>query len=142
LGSIKIHLARTAAVGALGVATMAGFMLPAMASTAATAHMAGDHVAASKPNSTISGSPAKWDPTKLTAAPITGSCSATNYSFSITNSEKKSETILYNGGSGTKTKLGVIKAGEKAGICGTGSKGAKADFYIKGSKSVLTVTLS
>jgi hypothetical protein len=142
LRSIKIHLARSAAVGALGVATMAGFMLPASASTVATAHMAGVHVAAAKPNSTISGTPAKWSPTKLTAKPTTGTCSATNYSFSITNKEKKSEVISYNGGSGAKTKLGTIKAGEKAGICGTGSKGAKADFYIKGSKSVLTVTLS
>ena len=140
--SIKSHLVRTAAAGAIGVAAMAGFIAPASAAQRAPAavHMSGA-AAAAKPNTNIAGTPAKWSPTKLTAAPTKGTCSGTNYSFSITNKTKKSQTVQDKSGS-TKKKLGTLKAGQKDGVCATGAKGAKGTFYIKGSKSVLTVTLS
>ena len=41
-----------------------------------------------------------------------------------------------------KQTLGKLKAGQKAGLCVEGPKGAKGDFFIKGSKSKLVVTLS
>jgi hypothetical protein len=142
LGSIRNQLVRAAAVGALGVTAMAGFIGPASASqvAATTAHMTGMAHAA-KPSTIIEGSPAKWVPTKLTAAPTKGTCSATNYSFSIDNKTTKSQTVQYKSGTKKKT-LGTLKASEKTEVCGSGAKGAKGTFYIKGSKSVLTVTLS
>jgi hypothetical protein len=98
--------------------------------------------AAAKPNTNIKGSPAKWNPAKLTAKPITGTCSAKNYSFSMTNQTKKSQTILYKSGSSGKKTLGMLKKGEQAILCSKGAKGSKTKFFIKGAKSVLTVTLS
>jgi hypothetical protein len=98
--------------------------------------------AATGPSTNIKGSPAKWHPAKLTAPPVIGTCSAGNYSFSIDNKTKKAQTIQYKTGSSAKKTLGTVKAGATEGICGSGSKGASAKFYIKGAKSVLTVTLS
>jgi hypothetical protein len=143
LGSIRNQLVRAAAVGALGVTALAGFIAPASAAqvaAAAAAHMTGTAPAA-KPNTNIEGSPAKWVPTKLTAAPVTGSCSKTNYSFTIDNKTTKTQTVQYKSGS-TKKTLGKLTKSEKAGVCLTGGKGAKGTFYITGSSSVLTVTLS
>jgi hypothetical protein len=142
LGSIRSQLVRAAAVSALGVTAMAGFIAPASASQLAVAgaRMAGPAVAA-KPNTNIEGSPAKWVPAKLTAAPIKGSCTKTNYSFSIDNKTTKAQTVQYKSGT-TKKTLGTLKAGQKAGVCATGAKGSKGTFYIKGASSVLTVTLS
>lgn len=141
LVSIKNHLVRTAAIGALGLATTIGFVAPASASQTASAHLAGI-AAAAKPNTNIQGSPAKWNPTKLTAAPIKGTCSAKNFSFSITNKTSKTQTIQFKSGTGGKKTLGSLKKGQKGAVCATGSKGAKATFFIKGAKSTLTVTLS
>jgi hypothetical protein len=142
LGSIRHHFVRVAAVSALGVTAMAAFIAPASAAqmtATAAAHMTG--AAASKPNTDIEGSPAKWDPAKLTAPPTTGKCSKTNYSFTITNKTTKSQTVQYKSGT-TKKTLGTLTKGEEAGVCTTGSKGAVGTFYIKGATSVLTVTLS
>ncbi|HEX4060268.1 MAG TPA: hypothetical protein VHY58_04520 [Streptosporangiaceae bacterium] len=141
--SIKSHLVRTAAVGALGVAALAGFIAPASAAQAApaAAHMSAAVAAKAKPNTNIQGTPAKWSPTKLTAAPTKGTCSGTNFSFSITNKTKKSQ-VIQEKVSGKKKSLGTLKASQKAGICLTGAKGAKGMLYIKGSTSVLTITLS
>jgi hypothetical protein len=141
--SIRNSLGRVSAVGVIAMAAAAGFVAPASAAqvTGVSARLAAVSPAATGPNTTISGSPAKWSPTKLTGPPVTGTCSATNYTFSITNKEKVSETIQYKAGT-TKKKLGVVAASTKVAICGSGAKGSKATFYIKGSKSVLTVTLS
>ena len=142
--SIKNQLARAAAVGALGVMTMAGFVASASAASASAgmhASLAAVHVATAGPNDNISGSPPAWHPTKLTVKPVTGTCTATNNSFTITNKTKVTRTIQVNTGSGKMT-LGKLAAGKKAAICGSGPKGAKAKFFIKGAKSVLTVTLS
>jgi hypothetical protein len=131
--------AAAAGVAALGAATV--FAGPASASvTPAAVHM-GAAVAASKPNTDLKGSPAKWSPAKLTAPPTKGTCSKTNYSFTVTNDTSKSQTLQYKSGT-TKKTLGVLKAKEKGGICAVGAKGAKSSLYIKGSSSVLTVTLS
>lgn len=139
--SIRNSLGRASAIGILSMTAVAGFVAPASASVAPLTARMGVTPAATGPNTTISGSPAKWNPTKLTAPPTVGTCSATNYTFSITNKEKVTETILVKEGT-TKKKLGTVAAGTKTAICGSGAKGAKATFYIKGSKSVLTVTLS
>jgi hypothetical protein len=105
------------------------------------ASLAAVNVAATGPNTKILASPVRWSPTKLTGPPVTGTCSGTNNTFTITNKTTTTKTILVNTGSG-KMPLGKLGAGKKAAICGSGSKGAKAKFFIKGSTSVLTVTLS
>ena len=144
--SIKTQLIRAAAIGAVGVAAMAGVMAPASAaSTSAGMHasLAVARVAATGPNTNITGSPAHWMPTTLTGPPTKAgsTCSGTNNTFTITNKEATAKTVLVNTGSGKKL-LGTLKAKTKYAICGSGPKGAKAKFYIKGATSVLTVTLS
>ncbi len=140
--SIRNSLGRVAAIGMLTMTAAAGFAVPASASVAPlTARMAAAP-SVTGPNTTIKGTPAAWHPTSLTGPPVSGTCSATNFTFSITNKESVAETILVKVGTNPKTKLGVVKAHTKAAICGSGPKGAKAKFFIKGSKSVLTVTLS
>jgi hypothetical protein len=101
--SIKSQLAG-AAVGALGVAAMAGFVAPISAAQAATAHPA-----AKGPHTNITGSPAKFVPNKLTVKPVTGKCSATNNSFSGTNKTAKSQTVLVKGMASTTLKPGQTK---------------------------------
>lgn len=141
--SIRNSLGRVSAVGILTVTAAAGFVAPASASVAPlTAHMAAAAPSVTGPNTTIKGAPPAWHPTSLTGPPASGTCSSTNFTFSITNKEKMAETILVKTGSNPKTKLGVVKAGAKVVVCGSGPKGAKAKFFIKGAKSVLTVTLS
>jgi hypothetical protein len=146
--SIRNSLGRACAVGILAVTAAAGFVGPASASVAPfTAHMAHvTHVAVAPsvtgPNTTIKGTPAAWHPTSLTGPPVTGTCSGTNFTFSITNAKAVAEKISVKPAGGTKMPLGTIPAHTKVAICGSGPKGAKAKFFIKGSTSVLTVTLS
>jgi hypothetical protein len=143
VGSLKTQIIRLSTAGALAVVTMAGVVAPASAAQRAPAavHMSSAVAAKAKPNTNIQGSPAKWSPTKLTAPPTKGTCSGTNFSFSITNKTTKSQ-VIQEKVSGKKKALGTLKASQKAGICLTGAKGAKGNLYIKGSASVLTVTLS
>lgn len=144
--SIKTQLIRAAAVGAVGAAAMAGLAAPASAASASAGmhtSLAAVQVAATGPNTKILGGPLRWSPTKLTGPPIKpgSTCSGTNNTFTITNKTSVTRTILVKTSSGKKV-LGKVGAGKKAAVCGTGSKGAKAKFFIKGSTSVLTVTLS
>jgi hypothetical protein len=142
LFAIKRHFVRTAVVGALGVTALAGFVAPASAVQVAAPHMANAPAVAAKPNTNIEGGPLRWVPNKLTAPPTSGTCSSTNYSFSITNRTAKAHEILYKIGTNPKKVLGTLKAHQKAAICDKRAKGSKTKFYIKGSTSVLTVTLS
>jgi hypothetical protein len=123
---------------------MAGFISPASAAQHTAVHMTeAAHPAVTGPNTNIVGpAPVHWKPTKLTIPPVTGTCSSTNYSFTITNKTAKARTILYKTGTSPKQTLGTVKAHAKEGICASGPKGAKAKFFIKGATSVLTVTLS
>jgi hypothetical protein len=141
LGSIRNQIVRAVIPGAISVAAVAAFITPASAAQTGGIHLAAAaHATATAPNTNIEGSPAKWDPTKITAKPSTGSkCTTADISFSITNKTKKSQTV--QDGSPKQT-LATLKAGAKEGICVTGSKGSTGDLYIKGSKSVLTITLS
>lgn len=144
--SIKNQLIRVAAIGAVGVAAGAGFVAPASAAQAASARAGLAQVAvAALPNVNIQGSPPKWNPTTLTVAPKTygKKCTAAKEVYTITNKTKKSAVITYKkGGKGKKLPFGTLPAGETGGICAEGSAGATFTLYIKGSKSVLTVTLS
>jgi hypothetical protein len=142
--SIHKHLVRAAAVGAVGAAAMAGFVAPASAAQVAAPHMTAGVAVAAVPNTNIQGSPAKWSPTKLTAASHKGSkCTSKLVSFTITNKTKKSQTIQQKSSTGGKVPVGTLKAGQKGGICILNAKaGAKGDLYIKGSASVLTITIS
>jgi hypothetical protein len=141
----RSHLVRAAAIGALGVVTVVGFVAPASAATTGGVHAtaAGVHVAAKGPNTDITGSPAKWDPTKLTVKPVTSAkCSTTNYSFSVSNVTTKTQAVQEKTSTGKKKTLFTLKSKTAEAVCATGPKGASGDLYIKGSKSVLTVTLS
>jgi hypothetical protein len=137
-------LGLASAVGVLSVAGMMGAVTPvsAAATPSATVGMTGI-LAAALPNVNIKGAPAKWSPTKLTVKPKTFTrCTKAKEVWTITNKTKKRQTISAKAGSGPKTKLGTIKAGQKVGVCSKGPKGTKSIFFIKGSKSHLVVTLS
>jgi hypothetical protein len=141
--SIKNQIIRVSTAAALAAVAVTGFVAPASAATAGVhATVAGVHVAATGPNTNITGSPAKWDPTTLTAKPVTSKkCSTTNFSFSVSNTTKKTQTVQ-DKVSGKKQTLFTLKTKTAEAVCVTGPKGASGMLYIKGSKSVLTVTLS
>jgi hypothetical protein len=140
---VRHWLGLASVVGVLSVAGATAAVTPASAAAAPSAHvsMAGITTAA-LPNTNVKGSPAKWSPTKLRAKPHSfTTCTKAKLSFTITNRTKKTQTIQEKVGS-KKVPLGTIKAGFRAGVCLKGQKGAKGSFFIKGSKSKLTVTLT
>jgi hypothetical protein len=144
LFAFRRWLGLASAVGVLSVAGITGLVTPVSAAAApsATVGMAGISTAA-LPNVNIKGTPAKWSPTKLTVTPKNfTTCTKAKVVWTITNKTKKGQTISAKSGSGPKTKLGTIKAGQKVGVCSKGPKGAKSTFFIKGSKSQLVVTLN
>jgi hypothetical protein len=140
--AIKTHLVRAAAVGALGVTAVAGFVAPASAAQTAAPHMSAALAVASVPNTNIKAGPLRWSPTSLTVKSYKGTtCTSAKVSFTITNKTTKTQAIQEKTSSG-KTTIGSLKAGKKAGICVLGAKkGAKGKLYIKGSTSVLTITV-
>jgi hypothetical protein len=143
--SIRTRIGWVMVPSALGVAVMAGFVAPASAAQMPAVHIGSAvHTAATRPNTNIKGSPATWNPTKLTASPIKKgtTCSGGNYSFSIANKTTKPKTILYKTRTSPKKLLSTLKAGVKLAVCATGPKGAVFKLFIKGATSVLTVTLS
>jgi hypothetical protein len=141
LSSIRNSLGRASAIGVLAAATMAGFMAPALAAPAAV-HLTAAAPAA-LPNVNVQGSPAKWSPAKLTVKPKSFTeCTTAKEVWTISNKTKKSQTNSYKVGSGKKTTLGTLTAGEKAGVCAQGKAGTKETFSLASSKSTLTLTLS
>jgi hypothetical protein len=54
---------------------------------------------ATQPSTQIKGAgkTRKFVPNNVTAAPISGTCSLTNYSFLVTNETKATQTLMYNG---------------------------------------------
>lgn len=144
MGSIKIHLARAAAVGALGAATMAGFMLPASASQVTGVHINTVSVAtAAKPNSNITGSgkTVNYSPKSLNAkwsGKKEGTCTAAKESFTITNKAKTTETVTLGGKAFAK-----IAAGKAVGVCAWGTGTTTGKFSLAANKkAVLTVHIS
>lgn len=131
--SIKSQLVGAVTAGALGVATMAGFIAPISAAQAATAH-----VTAKGPHTNITGSPAKFVPNKLTVKPVTGKCSATNNSFSGTNKTTKSQTVLVKGRAPTTFKPGQTKYACVPKIAAGHTFKAK----LKSSGAVLTIKVT
>ena len=131
------------AVGILGVAGVTTLVTPVSAAPAPSVHAVAVGIATSAlPNANIKGAPPKWSPTKLTVKPKTFTkCTKAKLAWTITNKTKKTQTIQQKVGSKKQT-LGKLKAGQKAGLCVQGPKGAKGDFFIKGSTSKLVVTLS
>jgi hypothetical protein len=141
--SIKTRLAGLTAAGAIAVAGVAGFVTPASAAQVPARTGLAAAAPAALPNTNIQGSPAAWSPSKLTVKPKSFTkCTAKTQAWTITNKTKKAAAISYKIGTGKKTTLGSLPAGEKAGICSEGKAGTKESFYIKGSTSVLTLTLS
>ena len=80
------------------------------------------------------------EPTKLTGPPITRKCTAKNFTFSMTNKTKKTQSILVN--TGTEDALHDDPGRQGRRSLRHGPEGRQGKFYITGSKSVLTVTLS
>lgn len=129
--SIKSKLVGAAA-GALGVATVAGFIAPASAAQAASATA---RLTAAGPHTNIMGSPAKWVPNKLTVKPVTGTCSATHNSFTGTNKTTKSQTVLVKG-----KAVATVKAGKTKDVCiPPSAAGATIKASLKSSGAVLTI---
>jgi hypothetical protein len=142
LVSIKNPLARAATVGVLAVTAMAGVIVPASAASSGVGAGLAGATAAAKPNVNIQGSPAKWSPTKLTVTPKNFTkCTPAKVVWTISNKTKKPAVISWRVGSGPKMPLGTLPAGEKAGVCSKGPAGTKESFSIKGSKSILQLTL-
>jgi hypothetical protein len=146
LVSIKTHLIRAAAVGTVGVATMAGFMAPASAGTASV-HVRGALATArvaAKPNSNIVGSGAKvnYSPKTLSAkwsGPTKKTCTAKIISFTISNTTKTAEQVTANG----KALGPKIPPGKALGICVFGKGTATGKLGLKANKkAVLTVHIS
>jgi len=141
--SIKKRLAGAALTGAFAVAGVAGFMAPASASVASARTSLTGVGAAVLPNVNITGSPALWKPASLTVTPKPyTTCTASKEVWTITNKTTKSQVISYKIGSGSKATLGTLAAGAKGGICSKGPAGTKESFFIKGSTSVLHLTLN
>lgn len=141
--SVKKRVASAAAVGAFAVTGVAGFITPASAAQApsAAAGMAAAIAPAALPNVNIL-APAHWSPTSLSVTPKNyTTCTAAKEVWTITNKTKASAVISYRIGSGTRMPLGTLPAGAKGGICSKGTAGTKERFFIKGSKSVLHLTL-
>jgi hypothetical protein len=95
--------------------------------------------AATPPTSQIkgSGSTRRFAPKAVTAAPVTGTCGPTNYSFLITNSTGTSQQLLYNGaalGKAIKPKLSLDVC---AANTGSGTLTLKGD-----AKAKLTFTIT
>jgi hypothetical protein len=139
--SLTKRLGVASVVGLIG---LAGMTVPATAAPAARTGVAMVGIPAKTlPNVNIKGSPAVWKPTSLSIKPkkfVT--CTAKFEVWTITNKTKKTQTVSYSVGSSTKkTKLGKLTAGEVGSICTEGPAKSKQHFYIKGSKSTLTVTL-
>jgi hypothetical protein len=142
---MKNPLARALTVGVLALGTMAGVIAPASAASTASGS-AGAGLArvtvAAKPNVNIKGAPAAWSPAKLTVTPKPfTTCTAAKVVWTITNRTKKPAVISWRVGTGPKMLLGTLPAGQKAGVCSKGPAGTKESFSIKGSKSVLHLTL-
>jgi hypothetical protein len=145
LVAIKSQLARALTVSVLALGTMAGVIAPASAASTASgsvgAGLARVTVAA-KPNVNIKGAPAAWSPTKLTVTPKNfTTCTASKEVWTITNQTKKPAVLSWRVGTGAKMPLGTLSAGQKAGVCSKGPAGTKESYFIKGSKSVLHLTL-
>ena len=140
---LKKWIGLASAVGILGVAGMTALVTPVSAAPAPSVHAAIAGITTSAlPNANIKGSPPKWSPTKLTVKPKSFTkCTKAKVAWTITNKTKKTQTVQAKVGSKKET-LGKLKAGQKAGLCVSGPKGAKGDFFIKGSKSKLVITLS
>jgi hypothetical protein len=140
---VRHWLGLASVVGVLSVAGFIGPVTSASAAAAPSAHVGMVGIATlALPNANVKGSPPKWSPTKLRVKPHSFTkCTRAKLAWTITNRTKKAQTIQQKVGSKKET-LGKIKAGGKAGLCAQGPKGAKGLFFIKGSKSKLTVTLS
>ena len=140
--SLKKWLGLASAASFLGAAGVAGLVAPASAAHAPPAtSMIG--VAAAKPNVNISGSPAKWSPTRLSVVPKNfTTCTASKVVWTISNKTSKGQTISVKVGTGPKRLLGTIKARTKVGVCSKGPAGTKETYSIKGSTSTLKLTLN
>jgi len=121
---------------------MAGFIAPASAATAGVhTSVAGAHIAAKGPNTNIQGSPAIWKPSKLTVKSVAAArCSASNYSFSVTNTTKVTQAVQEKTATGKKTVF-TLKPKAAEAVCVSGKAGASGKLYIKSSGKTLTVTI-
>jgi hypothetical protein len=138
LVSIKTQLVRTAAVGAVGVAALAGFIAPASAGTVALGHNAA--TVAAKPNSNIigSGKTVNYSPKSLNvkwSGTTSKTCTAKIEAFTIKNTAKTTETVTFSGKAFAK-----IPAGKGIGVCVFGSGTATGAFSLAANhKAKLTV---
>lgn len=128
----------TRALVIVAVATAGIFASAGAASAAAPLATLTAAPATTPPSSLIkgAGTTRRFVPNTVTAAPITGTCSSTNYSFLITNETKATQTLMYNG-----AVLGVIKPKLALFVCATGA--GSGTIKLKGdSKAKLVFTIT
>jgi hypothetical protein len=116
-----------AAIATTGIFAGAGTAHAAAQATGLSAVSSASTLTA--PTSVIKGAgkTRKFVPNSVTAAPATGTCSSTNYSFLIHNSTMHTQTIMYLGaqlGSPIKSKQGLYVCAAGAG---TGKLTLKGD---------------
>ncbi|MFI5285596.1 MAG: hypothetical protein ACHQ4F_04690 [Candidatus Dormibacteria bacterium] len=120
-----VRIKRVGLASLLIVPVMA-LTVPAQAS-APRATVGSPSASAALPKVTITGKPAVYKPTTLTATPHwngTATCVAKLESFTITNSTSSSQTVTDNG-----TVLGSIPSKGSAGICINTNQAGKTDTF-------------
>jgi hypothetical protein len=129
-----VVLFKRVGIAALLVAPVMALALPAQAAGTASSATGAPVAAAALPKTTISGKPAVFKPTTLTATPHwngVATCTAALESFTITNSTLSSETILRSNG----TALGTLASHQTAGVCiNTNQAGLTDTFTLKANR--------
>jgi len=99
---------------------------------------------ATLPNTTVSGTPAKFTPTSNRVAPknFGGSCTAALAVFTITNAESTAVTFKASINGGAFKLFGTLAKHAKGNVCEQGPPGTYFTYSIKGSTSKFKSTLS
>jgi hypothetical protein len=132
------------AIATAGVFVSGGAVQASTASTAAVsfAIVAVPTTPATLPNTTVSGTPAKFNPTSNTVKPITySSCTSGFFVMTITNAESKAVTFNYSINGGAVMVFGTLAKHKTGDVCEEGPKGTYFTYSIKGSTSKFKSTL-
>jgi hypothetical protein len=134
------------AIATAGLFVSGGAVQASTASTTAAsfAVVAVPTAPAALPNTTVSGTPAKFNPTSNTVAPKNyGSrCTSALAVFTITNAESTAVTFKASINGGTFKLFGTLAKHTKGYVCEEGPAGTYFRYSIKGSTSKFKSTLS
>ena len=134
------------AIATAGLFVSGGAVQASTASTAAVsfAIVAVPVTPATLPNTTVSGTPAKFTPTSNTVRPLNygSSCTAGVAVFTITNAESKAGTFKASINGGAFKLFGTLPKHAKGDVCEEGPAGTYFTYSIKGSTSKFKSPLS